>query len=170
MIDLDTLSIVLTGIGIIVAIIYYTLTLRNTSKARQRELILQRFQGYSFEYMEAFVDVENFTDWEDSNDFLEKYGPEKNPEAFSKYLYTMSIYNLAGVFLKEKIADAELIFQLYQPNTIIGMWEKFEPLTLALRERRKYPEYREPFEFLYNEAKKRYPEIQESFKVFQRFV
>jgi len=170
MVDYGTISIVLTGIGLIVAITYYTLTLRNTSKARQRELILQRFQGYDLEYMEAFVDVENITDWEDVDEFLKKYGPESNPEAFSKYLYAMSIYNLAGVFLKEKIADADLIFQLYQPNTVIGMWEKFEPITRYFRERRRYPDYREPFEFLYNEAKKRYPEIQESFNDFQRLV
>jgi len=159
MVIVETISIVLTGLGIMVALTYYTLTLRNTSKARQRELMFQRLQGYSLEYMRTFAHVRNFTDWDDAEDWEERYGILVNPEAWAKYAYIMRIYNLAGILLKEKVADVDLIFQLYPANAVIRMWEQFEPIIRNRRERLRHPTFFEPFEFLYNEAKKMYPDI-----------
>ena len=159
MIDLQTILSMVPAIGVIVALVYYSLTLRYTSKARQRELIFLRFQGYSVELQRAYADVTTYDDWEDVEDWDRKYGRRTNPEAFSKYLYIMSINNLAGLLLKEKEADPDLIFQLYPAASVIRIWEQFEPIVRNMREKRKYPALYEPFEFLYNEAKKRYPEI-----------
>ena len=44
---IEYLPLVLTGIGIIVAIIYYTLTLRNTNKTRQAQLFMNLYSTYS---------------------------------------------------------------------------------------------------------------------------
>jgi hypothetical protein len=163
----------LQTIALIVGIAYYLTIMRNTQrtrelslkaqeeaeKARQRELIFQRFQGYSLEYTRAFADVRSYTDWEDVDDWHEKYGILSNPEAWSEYAYITSTYNLAGILLKEEVADAELIFQLYPPQAVIRIWERFEPVTLDVRERTKHTSFYGPFEFLYNEAKKMYPHI-----------
>lgn len=159
MVDIDTLSIVLTGIGLIVAIVYYAQVLRNTSKARQRELIFLRYQGYSKEYVRTYFEVSKYTDWEDAEEWVSKYGKDVNIEADSNWTYMMSIYNIAGLLLKEEEADPELIFQLYPPHVVIRLWELFEPVIQALRAR-THPDHLKPFEFLYGEAKKRYPEIE----------
>jgi len=159
--------------GILVGIVYYITIMRNTQrtrelslkaqeeaeKARRRELMFQRFQGYSLEYTRAFANVLTYDDWEDAEDWNRKYGPRVNPEAWSEYVYITRIFNVAGILLKEEVADAELIFQLYPPNAVIRIWERFEPVTLDVRERRSNPTFYGPFEFLYNEAKKRFPDI-----------
>ena len=159
MVDYSTLSIVLTGIGLIVAITYYTITLRNTSKSRQRELIFQRLQGYSLEYTTAFAEVANMKDWSSTEEWRNKYGSEANPEAWARYTYIKRVYNLAGILLKENITDAKLIFQLYPPYSVIRMWEQFVDLNDDLRRRSNYPTAFEGFEFLYNEAKKMFPKV-----------
>lgn len=159
MVDFQTLSIVITGIGMIIALIYYSMTLQNTSKARQRNLVFQRLQGYSLEYTKTYVDVASYTDWESVEEFREKYGPRMNPEAHSKFIYIMRVYSLAGVLLKENIADVDLIFQLYPPGAVISIWEQFSPYILYNRERRNDPTRNEAFEYLYKEAKKRYPDV-----------
>jgi hypothetical protein len=82
-----------------------------------------------------------------------------NPEAFAKQLYIRQVFNMAGLLPQKKEADPDLIFKLYTPNAIIPTWEQFEPIVQATREDHRFPEHYEPFEFLYNEAKKRYPEI-----------
>ena len=67
--------------------------------------------------------------------------------------------NCARACAEEKEADPDLIFKLYPPNAIIPIWEQFEPLVKYTRESHGFPDHWEPFEYLYTEAKKRYPEI-----------
>jgi hypothetical protein len=159
MVSIESILDVVPALGVIVALIYYSLTLRNTSRARQRELIFQRLQGYSIEFTKAFADIASYTDWEDAEDFTRKYGMQVNPEAWAKYVYILRAYNFAGILLKERVAEADLIFKLYPPMGVISVWEQFEQTVQDTRERRNVPAHMESFEFLYREAKKRYPEI-----------
>lgn len=171
-----TLSIVLQIVqttGILVGIIYYITIMRNTQRtrelslkaqeeaerSRQRELILLRSQSYSLEYTNAYAETVGMDDWNTAEEFHKKYGREANPEAFAKWLYIRSVFNMAGLLLKEEGVDPDLIFQLYAPNAVIGLWEQQEPLIRETRIRFNHPSYWEAFEFLYKEAKKRYPEI-----------
>ena len=171
-----TLSVILQivqTVGILVGIIYYLTIMRNTQRtrelslkaqeeaerSRQRELILLRSQSYSLEYITAYTETVGMDDWNTVEEFHSKYGREANPEAFAKWLYIRSVYNFAGLLLKEKGTDPELIFQLYSPNSIIGLWEQHESIINEVRTRFNHPTYWEPFEFLYKEAKKRYPEL-----------
>ena len=57
------------------------------------------------------------------------------------------------------MADADLIFKLYPPYAVIGVWEQFAPIMLNLRKQRNYPGAYEPLEYLYQQAKQRYPNM-----------
>ena len=159
MVRVESILDVVPALGVVLALVYYSMTLRYTTKARQRELIFLRSQSYRMEYARAYANIVNHLDWEDPEDWFEKYGRLTNPEAFSNFLYIMNTYNLAGVLLKEKEADQDLIFKLYHPNAVIPVWEHFEPVIRYVRNNHRYSEWLEPFEFLYKEAKKKYPEI-----------
>jgi hypothetical protein len=98
------------------------------------------------------------SDWEDAEDWTKKYGRKANLEAYSKWMYIMRDYGLAGIYLQEG-ADPDLLFKLYPLSAVIPMWEQFEPIIMAMRERLNDPHMWEPFEYLYNEAKKRAPEL-----------
>jgi hypothetical protein len=155
---IEYLPLVLTGIGIIVSILYYSNVLRNANKARQRELIIQRTHTYSTEYTKTWVDVKNMSDWETPEEFVQKYGIVNNPVAMSKWLYIMRIFSLAGLHLQEGV-DPDLLFQLYPIGAIIGLWEQFEPIILYQRERENSQNSHKTFEQLYREAKKREPQL-----------
>jgi hypothetical protein len=159
MVTIESLLDVIPAAGVIIALVYYSMTLRYTTKARQRELIFLRSQSYSKEYSDAYTNICNQQDWKTPEDWFEKYGRTKDPEAFSSFLYICNVFNLAGVLLKEKEVDEDLIFQLYHPNSIIPVWEHFETIVYYIREDHKYSGYFEPFEFLYKKAKKKYPDI-----------
>jgi hypothetical protein len=83
---IDYLPLVLTGIGIIVAIVYYTLTLRNANKTqelqletRQAQLFMQIFnRQYDIDQRKSIYLAQNI-EYKDFDDFIEKYGPETNP-------------------------------------------------------------------------------------------
>ena len=68
-------------------------------------------------------------------------------------MYIKRIYNIAGIVLKEYMADADLIFKLYPPYAVINVWEQFESVTMSLRDLVNYPEAYESFEFLYKQAR-----------------
>ena len=160
-------------VGILVGIVYYITIMRNTQKTqeltlkaqeeaektRKKELIILRSQSYSLEYTQAYADTVRMRDWETVEEFHSKYGLNSNPDAFAKWIYIRSVYNMAGLLLKETDVDSDLIFQLYAPNSVIQMWETHESLIKDVRIRFKHPTYWEPFEFLYNEARKMYPEM-----------
>jgi hypothetical protein len=159
--------------GILVGIIYYITIMRNAQKtrelslkaqeeaerARQRDMIFQKVQSLSLEYTRTFADVMSYTGWKDVEEFNEKYGWRSNPEAWSKLLLIERIYNSVGILLKENMVNADIVFELYPPNAILRMWEQFLPLWKEARSRFNNPEHLKSFEFLYNETKKRYPDV-----------
>jgi hypothetical protein len=156
---IEYLPLILTGLGIAASVFYYSMVLRNTSKAKLREVIFQRATVYSSYYTESFAAARNMNDWNTVEEFQTKYGISANPEKWSKYMYITRVYNIAGIMLKENMADADLIFKLYPPYAVINVWEQFESVTKSLRDRVNYPEAYASFEFLYEQAKKRCPEI-----------
>ena len=99
------------------------------------------------------------SDWKTPQEFHRKYGILVNPEAFAKVMYIRSVFNMAGLLLRESDIEPELIFDLYNPVSVIEMWELHEPLIQEARTRFNYPNMWKPFEFLYTEAKKLYPDV-----------
>lgn len=105
MVDYNTLSLVLTGIGLILAITTYTVTLRNTGKARQRELIFQRLDrsdchGYNGKIPDLARDLRKelrATRYDKFTDFISKYSFGKelaNYEECYKVLGAMEKFRL----------------------------------------------------------------------------
>ena len=98
------------------------------------------------------------TDWETPEEFLDKYGADVNPEARSKWIYIMRMYEMAGLSLHGG-ADPEILFELWSVVAVINLWEQFESVIIYQRERNNAPFMYEPFEYLYNEVKKKYPDV-----------
>jgi len=92
-------------------------------------------------------------------EFENKYGPENNPEAWVQRMLVNSRYEFLGVMLKKDMVDSEILFQLYKPNTILQAWDRFKPSIMSLRFRFNDPDYNSGFEYLFNETRRRYPNI-----------
>lgn len=159
MVDIQTISIMIGAASVVVAMVAFIMNSRKEARLRQDQLIIQRFQHYGLDYARSVIELAR-AEFDDVEDFNEKYGFYKNPEFTTRYNYVFETYNLAGISLKRG-ADLDLIFQLYRVGSIINFWEKFEPMTKHWRERTNDPSFRKPFEYLYNEAKKRHIKIQQ---------
>ena len=158
MITLENVLDVVPALGVIVALIYYSMTLRNTTKARQRELIFQRFQSFDREWARAWTNVlfngvNSFEEWQ------EFFHPIDNPENFTDMIFVQTRYQNIGLMLKEKVIYPDLLFRIYQPGSIMMAWEHYEGNIRHRREIANDPTLLDGFEYLYGEAKKRYPDI-----------
>lgn len=160
-ITFQTISIMIAAATVVIGVVNSIISNRREEKQRQEQLILQRFQGYGLEYTKAWSEVISTVDWQNVEEFQQKYSFNANPEFHSKWVYIMSIWRLAGLSLKRE-GDPDLIFQLYPASGVIDLWKLYEPVVEAIRKRIDDPTYMEPLEYFYNEAKKRFSETRES--------
>jgi hypothetical protein len=137
----------LQTIALIVGIAYYLIIMRNSQRnqqmqleTRQAQLFMQLAdtyveQGYRSTALEMLSDKWS---WEDFDDFLKKYGPEANPEAWNKFQLQLSHWSLQGFLVRDGLLSAEDIFSWWGwvPRS---MWEKFEPIIVEYRIRFESP-------------------------------
>ena len=81
---IEYLPLVLTGIGIIVSLLYYTSVLRNAENTRRRDQLFLRFQSIDKEWLKAYAYVIS-TDFEDLEDFIQINNAKTNARALNWY-------------------------------------------------------------------------------------
>lgn len=106
------------------------------------------------EYYAIFSEVANMYDYKTYDDYQKRFTDEQRQKA--NYLFIH--FNMLGILLKDGIASAEEIFQLYPTYTMIRLWEVLETQIRGLRDVTKQPDFCEPFELLYREARKKNPD------------
>lgn len=153
MVDYSTLSIILTGIGIIVAITYYTLTLRNSNKTREQQIFMNIVQSLnSEENMKTWAELIN-ADFTDYDDYMTKYDSSINPEHFGKRGAIWWNYNSVGYLLMDGNVSINLVYQLLGILAVL-QWRKWGDIILEIREKEDLPRYFHGFEYLVNEILK----------------
>jgi hypothetical protein len=158
---IEYLPLVLTGIGIIVSMLYYTNVLRNAHKTqqlqletRQAALFMSLYETYqSLEFVKTRRDVIEL-EWNDFDDFWAKYGLNTNNDAWVKWQSQASFFNGVGVLVKKGLIDISLVDELFS-NVIHRMWNHMGPIIIEWRNTRKdlYPRTHEllhGFDYLYN--------------------
>jgi len=162
MVDYQTLSIVLTGIGLIIALAYYAFQIRNQNRTRQAQLFMQLYDRWlEVEFKQLQREVSEMS-WVDYDDFLRKYGPQSNPEAYDKIRSLGAYYEGIGVLVNRKLIEPSMVDDLMS-NSIISHWEQLESVIKEERRDLNYPQAAEWFEYLYyvirQIAERQHPEL-----------
>jgi len=158
---LQTIGILLTGLTVSIAAIYYTLTLRYTR--RNQDLQLETRQAQLFmQIFNRFQEVEfriNFNDvlareWEDYDGYVRKYGRLTNPEAQARSASIGLFFEGLGVLLKQDLLDIDIVGELMS-SPVRLYWEKMSPIIMGMRDRMNREGAMESAEYLYDEILKR---------------
>jgi len=146
--------------SIVIGIFYYLFNMRNAQRTqniqhetRQLQLYLNMAQAWGKEWLDSYIDVIYNQEWDDFDDFMRKYGPISNPEA---YRHCMTLGNWgqeAGILFEQQAMDPEIMWR-HDGENITRIWEKLEPLVMEFRKRQNHPMFWESFENYYNELKK----------------
>jgi len=153
MVDAQTVSIVFAGLSIGIAAIYYTMTLRNSQRAQQLQLETRQVQLFAQlndktstpQYLNNLKEVLSWT-WDDFDDFLEKYGMEKNPDDWFKLISVVVPLQHLGILLNEGLIDPMLLWHWRGPMPLF--WDKFEPVVFEYRKRFESPPKGRLYEFI----------------------
>jgi hypothetical protein len=159
MVEIETISIVFTGLSISLAAFYYISTLRNTRKnqelqleTRQAQLFMPIYSTYQSEdHIKAFSEVMQW-EWEDYDDYMAKYGSEVNPEAYLMYRKVFGFLEGLGVLVRRGLIDPSLVDDLMS-GAILSYWEKFEPIFVERRRQLNWPQVAEQIEYLYYQVR-----------------
>ena len=144
---LQTISVLVTSAGLLIAALYYVLQIRHQTKMRQTDLVMRLYTTFgSKEYLEAYTNVRTM-EFKDYNDFEEKY-------AWTDVSLICVFFEGVGVLLHRELIDIELVDDLFTGPTKI-IWNKIRQLVEVTREKASYPQLYEWFEYLYNELQKR---------------
>jgi hypothetical protein len=156
---LETLLNIVPALSVLIALVYYTQVLRNQEKARQRDQLHLRIQSADIPYSRAWTNV-LFKNASTREEWKEIYHPTKDPVLFADMIFIQNRFQSLGIMLKDKIIDPDLLYRIYQPNSILVTWEHYRPNILARREEINDPNILGDFEYLYNETVKRFPDIE----------
>jgi hypothetical protein len=151
MVDVDTLSIVLTGTGLMIALTYYALQIRNQNRTRQAQLYMQVFsQLSSTEKWREYLEILEL-EWDDYIDFQRKHGVlSGNLDTYAKITSLWWTYVTVGNLVSENLIDIKSVYSLLD-SMPIAQWKKWEPIILELRNRIEESDAYAPFEYLARE-------------------
>jgi hypothetical protein len=161
MVEIETISIVFTGLSISLAAFYYISTLRNTRRNQELQLETRQLQlytaayqpGQTKEWLDGLIDVLYNQEWEDYDDFRRKYGPESNPEAYVAMIQVLELFTMIGLYVEQGALDIDIVIK-HNGVFAIRLWEIVEPFVRAHRERTGNPMHWHSFEYLYEEMKR----------------
>ena len=147
MIDIQTLSIVIASTSVVLAAIYYVLSLRHQTILRQTDLVMRLYSTFgSDEFLKAIkkiiVDDNEFKDY---NDYLRNWPEVPKVGVFFEGM---------GVLLHRKLVDISLVDDLFS-GPIKQVWEIIKPAIEDGRRKLSYSQFFEWFEYLYDEMKRR---------------
>ncbi len=133
MIDIQTVLTYLTLISVPVGIFYYMMTLRNTQKTQKlnatyRLLEVYRDQNEYYKWLQVL-----HLEWDDPDDFWEKYSGSTNPEMEAKFGTMFQYYDGLGYLWKEGVIDLRSLAAYFGWGCIL-MWKRYKPIVESNRE------------------------------------
>lgn len=154
LVEIQTVYYMVAATGVLVAAIYYVMTLRTTQRNLKANLETRQAQFMS-QISNELNSVENrmiyfelaaieWTDWED---FENKYGSAGNKEAASRRLSLFGKLDNLGWLLKNGVLDADWVHSQFH-GIVTPLWIKFKPWVLRMRDAFNSPTIMMGFEYL----------------------
>jgi len=146
--------------GVLVAAIYYVMTLRTTQtnmkqtlETRQAQFMMQLNENMTnVEVMKRHIELMNM-EWTDLDDFEKKYGTGTNIDAAAKRWSFWWRFGFIGDLLQRNLVDREWLHESFS-SIVIPHWFKWEPLIKQTRKLINTPSFGSNFEYLAQEMMK----------------
>ena len=142
MIDIPTISGIVTTASIIIGVIFTLLEIRHFNKTRKTEIIMKIYDRFgSREIVDAMNKV-GASKFESFEDYSKKYGLTDITEI-------AVLFDGIGVLLEQNLIDINMVDQLFGA-TIYLLWDRIEPVIHAMRKGLNEPSFFAHFENLIN--------------------
>ena len=154
MIELSVIRDLVTIFGVLAGFSYYILTVRNQTRARKTQTLMQlREKFLTKEWLADYMELLE-SEWTDYDDFLRKYDSEVNRDHYTKRYRVWTFYDGIGYHLKQGLIDSDSVYHLLQGLGANMQWRKWKPVIEEHRRRYDNPDWWIWFEYLAEEESK----------------
>jgi hypothetical protein len=151
----------LQTVGILMGVYYYITTIRTNQRNQELTLETRQLQLYmrvlednrTKEFQMQWIDVAYHQEFEDYEEWREKYGPRTNPEAYANFFHVTNWFQGIGYLVKTGVLDVEVVSEYIRPRSVVYLWEKVAPIVKVHRETTN-PCACDSFEYLVREVEK----------------
>ncbi len=157
--DPQTISIMIAATSVVVGVIFSITSIfmsaRNAARSRQATIFMKFHEVVSAkDFLEEFQQVVGVWQWPDAKDYMTRYGPATNPEAYGSFVRISTQFDSIGTLLKNKLTDLA-----FMPRGIAIMvtsfWDRYRPIAAELEKQWGNTNVFGEIEYLYGEIKKR---------------
>ena len=160
MASFEFLAIILTGLGLIVSLVYYANVLSNQNKIQKTQILQKAFESLSTKDTNLDWWKVEYLEWEDYDDFRAKYGPEVDIETWAMINKVWNEMNGIGYLVHQGVMNIESVYD-YGGGRPTWMYRKYKPI---IEEQRLKNSYRFVWwDYLYEEMRKLSDERGDSF-------
>ena len=155
MIDLQTVSIVIAAVSVVIGVANSILNNERAERRRQLEQETRQAEFYmqfyknTYEYTKHWQDVLYRQDWKTWDEYWEKYSSRVNPEAAAKVLEVARRYETLGSLVREKLIDPKFLYK-QDPHSAVLTWERLKPIVMGVRKNLNITNWGKSFEYLVN--------------------
>jgi len=117
----------IAAISVVIGVLMSILSMRNFTKSRQATVFLDCHRQVDLQFLNTMSEILIEWSWTSPEDFMNKYGPRSNPEAWAKFILYASFFDSMGKLIDRKLTDTNLI-----PESLavlgVSWYEKFESI------------------------------------------
>jgi len=123
MLDLSTISSMVTTVSVVIGVIFALMELRHLTRTRKTEIIMKVYERFSDkEIVEAMSRVITAGKFEGLEDYGKKYG-------LTEAIMIANLYEGLGVLLEQNLIDIKMIDSLFGPMGN-SLWKKMQPVAM----------------------------------------
>jgi len=152
MASFEFLAIILTGLGLIVSLLYYAIVISNQNKVMKTQILQRSLESLSTRETNIDWWTVYGLEWEDYDDFITKYGPVADTELYARINTVWNEMNGIAYLVYKGIIDIESVYD-YGGGRPVALYRKYEPIFDELERRRGWNRF-EWLEYLYDEMRK----------------
>lgn len=151
--EIETVYYMVTATGVLVAAVYYILSMRATLQTRQAELFMEVFDRYQdMEFVKIFLMVMK-REWKSYDEWnSDRWDPIQGPARISinNYFEGIGLLIQRGLLSPKSVADI-------LAGPVAMWWNKQSEYVKEFRVRARFPMYGDKIEYLYDEMMKQRP-------------
>jgi hypothetical protein len=161
---LQTVSILVTSAGLLLAALYYVLQIGHQTKMRKTDLLMRLWLFGSDEVMDALDKVMGLQ-FKDYEDFASTHGSIVSKDPTVRALWRVfNYFGLLGILVDAKLIDIESVIHITGFSTPQMLYEKLKPIISGLRRDWNEPYLMQDFEYICIELAKKKPQTMEMWK------
>ena len=120
MLDITSISAIVTVFSVMVGVVFAIVELRNINKTRQMQLIMSIYSLFSTrEYIDAWEKIRT-REFKDYEGYVEKHG-------LADFMQVASLFEGLGFLLHRRFLDIDTVRELLNKSTKMT-WEKVKPM------------------------------------------